>query len=61
MIIGLFSKWWAAQHGRQLGYAAATSGGIGILLLSSLTQILFLQNSDTWGEFTGGAIGLAVV
>ena len=61
MVIGLFSKWWAAQHGRQLGYAAAASGGIGILLLSSLTQILFLQNSDTWGEFTGGAIGLGVV
>ena len=60
-MIGLFSKWWAAQHGRQLGYAAAASGGIGILLLSSLTQILFLQNSDTWGEFTGGAIGLGVV
>jgi hypothetical protein len=61
MVIGLFSKWWAAQHGRQLGYAAAASGGIGILLLSSLTQILFLQNSDTWGEFTGGAIGLGAV
>ena len=57
MVLGLISKWWAAQHGRQLGYAATASGALGILFLTCFGQILFLQDSSTWGEFTGAAIG----
>jgi hypothetical protein len=59
MVVGLISKWWVAQHGRQLGYLATASGGLGVLFLASMFQLLFLQNDPSWGDFTGGAIGLA--
>ena len=58
MVLGLISKWWAAQHGRQLGYAATASGALGILFLTCFSQILFLQDSSTWGDYTGAAIGV---
>ena len=57
----MISKWWARQHGRQLGYAAAASGAMGILFLLSAAQILFLQGSTSpYDEFTGLSIGLGV-
>jgi hypothetical protein len=57
----MISKWWARQHGRQLGYAAAASGAMGILFLLSAAQILFLQgNTSPYDEFTGLSIGLGV-
>ena len=60
-MLGMISKWWARQHGRQLGYAAAASGAMGILFLLSAAQILFLQgNTSPYDEFTGLSIGLGV-
>jgi len=58
MVFSLISKWWAKQHGRQLGYAAAASGAMGILFLLCAAQILFLQDYTSYEEFTGLAIGL---
>jgi len=58
--MGLISKWWQQQHGRQLGITATLSGSLGILLGVSIYQLLFLQNHVTWGDFTGQSIGLAV-
>ena len=58
--MGVISNWWAKQHGRQLGISATASGAIGILLLVSIYQLLFLQEHVTWREYTGHAIGLAV-
>ena len=58
--MGILSRWWEKQHGRQLGIAATASGALGILLMTSMYQILFLQNHNTWGDFTGHAIGLGV-
>ena len=58
--MGVFSNWWAKQHGRQLGIAATASGAIGVLLFLAAYQLLFLQNHVTWGEYTGQAIGMAV-
>ncbi|MFQ3317111.1 MAG: hypothetical protein ACI8T6_000535 [Candidatus Poseidoniaceae archaeon] len=58
--MGLISKWWQRQHGRQLGITATLSGSIGILLCVSIYQLLFLQNHVSWGDFTGQSIGLAV-
>ncbi|MEJ6563012.1 MAG: hypothetical protein QNL85_04835 [Euryarchaeota archaeon] len=61
MVLGMISKWWAAQHGRQLGYAATASGAAGILFLLCASQVLFFQNESTLGDFTGGAIGFGVL
>jgi hypothetical protein len=58
--MGLISKWWQQQHGRQLGITATLSGSIGILLGVSIYQLLFLQNHVSWGDFTGHSIGIAV-
>ena len=58
--MGLISNWWQKQHGRQLGITATLSGSIGILLLTAMYQLLFLQNHVSWGDFTGHAIGVAV-
>lgn len=60
-VAGLISRWWAAQHGKQLGYAATASGATGVLFLLAITQILFLQEDSYWGQHTGPAIGLAVL
>ena len=60
-MLGMISKWWARQHGRQLGYAAAASGAMFILFLLAAVQILFLQgDSSPYKDFTGLAIGLGV-
>ena len=40
MVFSLISKWWAQQHGRQLGYAAAASG---VLLLLILPEFMNLR------------------
>ena len=49
--MGIMSNWWEKQHGRQLGIAATAAGALGILLLVSLYQLLFLQNHVDWGDF----------
>ena len=58
---GLFSRWWAAQHGRQYSILVTVFGAFLVLFLAGLFQLLFLQDSETWGEYTGGAIGLLVI
>ncbi len=55
-----FSRWWAAQHGRQYSILATLFGAFVVLFLAALSQLLFLQESATWGEYTGAAIGLLV-
>jgi len=60
-VTGLISKWWQKQHGRQLGIAATLSGATGVLFALAMYQLLFLQNHYSWGDFTGHAIGLAVL
>ena len=57
---GLFSRWWAAQHGRQYSILATLFGAFLILFLAGLFQLLFLQESEDWGEYTGLAIGILV-
>ena len=57
---GLFSQWWAAQHGRHYSILATLFGAFLVLFLAGLSQLLFLQESDTWGEYTGAAIGVLV-
>lgn len=57
---GVFSRWWATQHGRQYSILTTLFGAFVILFLASLSQLLFLQESETWGEYTGAAIGLLV-
>ena len=57
---GLFSRWWAAQHGRQYSILATLFGAFLILFLTGLFQLLFLQESEDWGEYTGLAIGILV-
>ena len=57
---GVFSRWWAAQHGRQYSILTTLFGAFMILFLASLSQLLFLQDSAMWGEYTGAAIGLLV-
>lgn len=61
MVTGLISKWWAGQHGKQLGYAATASGATGLLFLMAITQLLFLQSDPSWKDYTGHAIGLAAI
>ena len=57
---GLFSQWWAAQQGRHYSILATLFGAFLVLFLAGLSQLLFLQESDTWGEYTGAAIGVLV-
>ena len=57
---GLFSRWWAAQHGRQYSILATLFGAFVVLFLAALSQLLFFQESATWGDYTGAAIGLLV-
>ena len=57
---GLFSRWWAAQYGRQYSILATFFGAFLVLFLAGLSQLLFLQDSETWGEYTGAAIGVLV-
>ena len=58
---GPISRWWAAQHGRQYSILATLFGAFVILFLVGLFQLLFLQDSSQWGEYTGLAITLLVV
>tara|TARA_B100000459_G_scaffold38579_1_gene19136 strand:+ start:361 stop:783 length:423 start_codon:yes stop_codon:yes gene_type:complete len=58
---GAFSRWWAAQHGRQYSILNTLFGAFLVLFLAGLSQLLFLQESETWGEYTGAAIGLLVI
>lgn len=58
---GVFSRWWAAQHGRQYLILATLFGAFLILFLAGLFQLLFLQDSADWGEYTGAAIGVLVI
>jgi hypothetical protein len=58
---GLFSRWWAAQHGRQYLILATAFGALMVLFLAGLSQLLFLQNTDPFSEYTGLAIGLVVL
>lgn len=60
-IMGLISNIWQKQHGRQLMLSATAFGASIILLLVSGYQLLFLQNNSDWQEFTGAAIGMAVI
>ena len=57
---GLFSRWWAAQHGRQYSILETLFGAFMVLFLAGLFQLLFLQESEDWGEYTGLAIGILV-
>ena len=57
---GVFSRWWAAQHGRQYSILTTLFGAFLVLFLAGLSQLLFLQESATWGEYTGAAIGVLV-
>ena len=58
---GPISRWWAAQHGRQYLILATLFGAFVVLFLLGLFQLLFLQDSSQWGEYTGLAITLLVV
>jgi len=58
---GVFSRWWAAQHGRQYLILATVFGALMVLFLAGLSQLLFLQNTDPFSEYTGLAIGLVVL
>ena len=58
---GLFSRWWAAQHGRQYLILATAFGALMVLFLAGLSQLLFLQGTDPFSEYTGLAIGLVVL
>tara|TARA_B100000575_G_scaffold141316_1_gene112710 strand:- start:2247 stop:2630 length:384 start_codon:yes stop_codon:yes gene_type:complete len=58
---GPISRWWAAQHGRQYSILATLFGAFVVLFLLGLFQLLFLQDSNQWGEYTGLAITLLVV
>ena len=57
---GIFSNWWANQHGRQYSILATFFWAFLVLLLAGLSQLLFLQDSETWGEYTGAAIAVLV-
>ena len=58
---GLFSRWWAAQHGRQYLILATLFGSLTVLFLAGMSQLLFLQEIDPYSEYTGLAIGLVVL
>ena len=58
---GLFSRWWAAQHGRQYLILATAFGALTILFLAGLSQLLFFQGIDPYSEYTGLAIGILVL
>ncbi|MBT3419895.1 MAG: hypothetical protein HN794_06275 [Euryarchaeota archaeon] len=59
--MGFISNIWERQHGRQLMLSATAFGASLILLLVSAYQLLFLQENTDWQDFTGAAIGMAVV
>ncbi len=59
--MGLISSFWERQHGRQLMLSATAFGATLILLLVSGYQLLFLQDNSDWQDYTGAAIGMAVV
>ena len=59
--MGLISSFWERQHGRQLMLSATAFGATLILLLASGYQLLFLQDNSDWQDYTGAAIGMAVV
>tara|TARA_X000001036_G_C20471724_1_gene721853 strand:+ start:373 stop:759 length:387 start_codon:yes stop_codon:yes gene_type:complete len=61
MIFGIFSNWWANQHGKQLGYTAAAAGALGILFLMCAAHLLFLKDVKSFTDMTGLAIGLGAV
>lgn len=58
---GLFSRWWAAQHGRQYLILATLFGALTVLFLAGMSQLLFLQEMDPYSEYTGLAIGILVL
>ncbi len=60
-IMGLISNLWERQHGRQLLLSATAFGASLVLLLASGYQLLFLQENSDWQDYTGAAIGMAVV
>ena len=59
--MGLISSFWERQHGRQLMLSATAFGATVILLLVSGYQLLFLQDNTDWQDYTGAAIGMAVI
>jgi len=58
---GLFSRWWATQHGRQYLILATVFGALTVLFLAGMSQLLFLQGTDPFSEYTGLAIGILVL
>ena len=58
---GLFSRWWAAQHGRQYLILATIFGSLTVLFLAGMSQLLFFQEVDPYSEYTGLAIGIVVL
>ena len=58
---GLFSRWWATQHGRQYLILATAFGALLVLFLAGVSQLLFLQGTDPFSEYTGLAIGVLVL
>ena len=59
--MGMISRIWEKQHGRQLRLSATGFGASLILFLASGYQLLFLQDSSQWGDATGAAIGFGVL
>ena len=59
--MGLILSFWERQHGRQLMLSATAFGATLILLLASGYQLLFLQDNSDWQDYTGAAIGMAVI
>ena len=59
--MGFISSAWERQHGRQLMLSATAFGATLILLLVSGYQLLFLQDNSDWQDYTGAAIGMAVI
>lgn len=56
-----FGRLWAKQHGKQYAITAVTAGSSGALLVLFGIQLLFLQDSPTWGDTTGLALVGAVL
>ncbi len=53
--------WWNNQHGNQLKIAGTGTFASSLLTVMSATQLMFLQDNESFREYTGTSIVLIVI
>ena len=58
--MGFIQRWWDGRRGSQLLITTTVSGSVGVLLLASAFQLLFMQEMEGWSQYTAAATFIAL-